>query len=64
MNKTIVVSLLIIGLLFIAGCSTSTDSVPRGASPSGAVPVGGGCGVASPADSAPAAPVADARIAL
>jgi hypothetical protein len=64
MNKTVIVSLVILGLLFIAGCSESTSSVPRGsAAPSGAVPVGGGCGVAAPAPAA-AEPVADARIAL
>lgn len=56
MNKTVIIALLMVGLLFVAGCSSSaTGSVPRGAAPSGPVPAGGGCGIAAPADIVPAA---------
>jgi len=47
MNKTVILTLLVVGLLFIAGCgSGATGAVPR-APPA---PSGGGCGIGAPAD--------------
>jgi hypothetical protein len=49
MNKTAVVALLLVGLLFVAGCgSGATGAVPRAPS----APSGGGCGIAAPAQGA------------
>ncbi len=61
MNKTslIILAVLSISLLVLAGCVSSggaTGAVPR--SPP-AVPTGGGCGIAAPADAGQAAVAAE-----
>ncbi|MDO8740738.1 MAG: hypothetical protein Q7J54_04185 [Candidatus Woesearchaeota archaeon] len=45
--KIALILLLVIGLIFVAGCSSSSD-YGSGSAPSG--PVGGGCGVIGPED--------------
>lgn len=46
MNK-IIISILLLFLVALAGCSSVTGNVPR-------APSGGGCGVGAPADEQPA----------
>jgi len=58
--KALMFGLLLVGLVFVAGCTTGQASSPP--LPSG--PIGGGCGVAPAADVGVAAVAADVESAF